>query len=53
MKPTRQKTRPTVNNLLLELVAAINKMSNEALNQAEANNAKTLQILKGLGGQND
>lgn len=37
---------------MLEIIIAINNMSNEALDRAEANMAASLEILKGLGGEN-
>lgn len=39
--------------LPLDLIATINKITENALNQAEANIAEAMQILKGAGGQND
>lgn len=39
--------------LPLELILAIGQMGNDALDRAEADLAEALQILKGLGGQNE
>jgi hypothetical protein len=36
----------------LEFILAISQMSNDALDRAEANLAASLEILKGLGGEN-